>query len=90
MDWKPFIATFTLLFIAELGDKTQLAVITQAAKFQRPWLVFAGAVLALVLVSAIGVALGQMCANCFPERLIKWTAGAAFIVMGILMVLGKI
>jgi putative Ca2+/H+ antiporter (TMEM165/GDT1 family) len=87
MDWKPFISTFVLLLLAELGDKTQLAVITQAAKFKAPWMVLAGAGAALVIVSALGVVLGQICAECLPRDLIRWIAGAAFIVMGILMLL---
>ncbi len=85
MDWKPFISTFTLLLLAELGDKTQLAVISQAAKFRSPLLVFAGGGLALLIVSAIGVGLGQVCAECLPRDLIRWLAGGAFIVMGVLM-----
>ena len=54
MDLKPLISTFVLLLIAELGDKTPLAVICQAAQFQGPWLVLVGAWLALSVVSAIG------------------------------------
>ena len=87
MDLKPFVSTFMLLFLAELGDKTQLAVIVQAAKFQRPWLVLAGAVLALALVSAIGVALGQACGEHLPREVIRYVAGALFIIMGVLMLL---
>lgn len=87
MDWKPFVSTFTLLLLAELGDKTQLAVITQAAKFKSPWMVLAGAGMALVIVSALGVVLGQICAEFLPRELIRWVAGAAFIVMGVLMLL---
>jgi putative Ca2+/H+ antiporter (TMEM165/GDT1 family) len=86
VDWKPFVSTFTLLLLAELGDKTQLAVITQSAKFNSPYLVLAGAALALTVVSALGVVLGQVCATCFPEQIIRYLAGAAFIVMGLLMV----
>lgn len=85
MDWKPLISTFTLLLLAELGDKTQLAVISQAAKFQSPWLVFAGGALALAVVTGLGVILGQVCATCLPRDLIRWIAGSAFIVMGGLM-----
>lgn len=67
MDWKPFVSTFTLLLLAELGDKTQLAVISQAAKFRSPLLVFLGAGAALLAVSALGVVLGQVCATCLPR-----------------------
>lgn len=87
MDWKPFVSTFTLLLLAELGDKTQLAVISQAAKFRSPWLVFAGGAMALAFVTGLGVLLGQVCATCLPRELIRYVAGGAFIVMGVLMVL---
>ncbi len=87
MDWKPLISTFTLLLLAELGDKTQLAVIMQAAKFQKPWMVFAGAALALVVVTGIGVIVGQACSTALPRDLLRWLAGGAFIIMGILMLL---
>lgn len=87
MDWKPFVSTFTLLLLAELGDKTQLAVISQAAKWRAPWLVLAGAGAALVTVSAMGVLLGQVCAECLPRDLIRWLAGGAFVLMGVLMLL---
>ena len=87
MDWRPLISTFTLLLLAELGDKTQLAVISQAAKFRSPWLVFAGGALALAVVTGLGVILGQVCATCLPKELIRWVAGGAFIAMGVLMLL---
>ena len=47
MDWRVFAATFAALFVAELGDKTQLAVITLTSKHQNPWSVFLGATAAL-------------------------------------------
>ena len=60
MYWKPFISTFLLLLVAELGDKTQLAVIAQTIKFTRaPWMVLLGAVLAMGLVSVLGVGAGN-------------------------------
>ena len=65
MDLKPLISTFVLLLMAELGDKTQLAVVAQAADYQRPWMVLIGASAALTLVSAIGVAVGHFAGTCF-------------------------
>lgn len=87
MNWQAFASTFVMLLIAELGDKTQLAVVVQAAKFQRPWLVWLGAALALMIVSAIGAGIGQLCGACLPREIIGRVAGGIFIVMGILMVL---
>jgi putative Ca2+/H+ antiporter (TMEM165/GDT1 family) len=87
MDWKPFASTFALLFLAELGDKTQLACILQAAKFQKPWMVLAGAVLALATVTGIGVAVGHACGQLVPQELMRYVAGGLFIVLGTLMIL---
>jgi len=85
VDLKPLISTFALVFIAELGDKTQLAAMCQAAKFGKPWMVFIGASLALVVVSGIGVAVGNWAGACFPEQTIRYVAAGLFIAMGILM-----
>lgn len=87
MDWKPLTSTFVLLLLAELGDKTQLAVISQSAKFGAPAWVFLGAALALLVVTALGVALGHLGAAFLPRDLIRWFAGGAFIVMGALIIL---
>ncbi len=87
MDWKPFVATFGLVFLAELGDKTQIAAMCQAAQYQRPWLVLLGASLALTVVSAIGVAIGHFAGVCFPRESIRYVAAGLFIIMGVLMAL---
>ena len=87
MDWKPFFVTFGLVFVAELGDKTQIAAMCQAAEFQKPWLVLLGASLALTLVSGIGVAIGHFAGGAFPRETIRYVAAGLFIVMGVLMAL---
>ncbi|MBU0608313.1 MAG: TMEM165/GDT1 family protein [Armatimonadetes bacterium] len=86
MNWQAFITTFGMLLIAELGDKTQLAVVMQAAKFQKPWMVLLGASLALILVSALGTCVGHVCGLYLPREIIGRVAGGVFIVMGVLMV----
>ena len=87
MNWQAFITTFGMLLVAELGDKTQLAVVMQAAKFQKPWMVLLGASLALIIVSALGTCIGQVCGMYLPREIIGRVAGGLFIVMGMLMVL---
>ena len=52
MDWRVMLTTFGVIFLAEIGDKTQIAAMTMAAEKKRPWAVFIGASLALVAVSA--------------------------------------
>ncbi|MBN1582610.1 MAG: TMEM165/GDT1 family protein [Anaerolineae bacterium] len=88
LSWKAFGSTLSLLFVAELGDKTQLAVLSLASKAGSPWLVFAGGSLALILVTAIGVIGGQGLCQLIPERILLWISAIAFIVMGILMEFG--
>lgn len=87
MSWQAFTSTFVMLFIAEMGDKTQLAVMMQSAKFEKPWAVWAGAALALIIVSGLGVCVGQVCAVHIKPEIIRYVAGSIFIVMGALMVL---
>ena len=84
-----FWTTFGMLFLAEMGDKTQLAAITMAAETRSPVSVFLGAALALVLVSLIGVALGSLLGQYLPEKLLHKLAAVAFIVIGVLMLWGK-
>ncbi len=87
-DWAAFGSTFALLFVAELGDKTQLAVLSLSGQTRAPWAVFAGGTLALTAVTALGVIGGEGLARRVPERLLLWLSAAAFIVMGLLMGLG--
>jgi putative Ca2+/H+ antiporter (TMEM165/GDT1 family) len=89
MDWKLFGSTFALIFLAELGDKTQLATLSLAASGKSRWLVFAGAAAALVATSAIGVILGEGVARIIPEIWIKRAAGVGFLVLGVLFLLGR-
>jgi len=85
VDWRTLALTFGLIFVAELGDKTQLAVITQTCKYRRPWPVFAGASLALALVTLIGALGGGVLARLISPQILRWVAAAAFVVMGLLI-----
>jgi putative Ca2+/H+ antiporter (TMEM165/GDT1 family) len=85
MDWKLLLTTFGLVFVAELGDKTQLAVLTQTCKYRRPWAVFLGASLALTAVTALGAAGGQLVSQLVPPDVLRWGAAAAFVVVGLLV-----
>jgi putative Ca2+/H+ antiporter (TMEM165/GDT1 family) len=87
-DWKAFGATFGLLFVAEMGDKTQLAVLSLAGKCPNPWPVFIGGGLALTAVTAFGVAGGQGLSRLIPQRVLLWISAIAFVIMGILIGFG--
>lgn len=84
MDYKILLTVFATVFIAELGDKTQLATMLFAAdKEVSKWTVFIGASLALILTSAIGVLLGSVISSYLSARHLHYIAGAGFIAIGI-------
>ncbi len=86
--WKAFSTTFALLFVAELGDKTQLAVLSLTAQQPAAWLVFLGGTFALISVTALGVLGGQQISRLLPERWLLRLSAGAFILIGILMAFG--
>ena len=88
MDWKIFATAFVTLFLAELGDKTQLAIITLTAKTDSKLAIFLGASLALVLVSLLAVLVGGVLTQFIPTEWLQRIVAVAFIVIGILMLLG--
>ncbi len=90
MDWKIFGTAFLTLFLAEIGDKTQLAVVTMSANTDSKVAVFLGASLALVLVSLLAVLAGGFLSQFIPVEWLQRIVAAAFIVIGILMLLGKL
>jgi len=87
MDWKLIASTFGIVFLAELGDKTQLATFTLAAESKSRWAVFLGSSLALLAASAMAVLLGAEIGRVIPEIWLKRAAGVAFILMGLLFLL---
>lgn len=90
--WKMALSTFAVVFLAELGDKTQIATLLMSAKCApgARWWVLAGAATALVATSVIGVLAGAVVGKLVPESVIKYIAGFAMILMGVLLVWGKI
>lgn len=83
MDWKIFITIFVAVFVAELGDKTQLATMLFAAdKEVSKYMVFVAASLALVVASALGVLAGSLLAEYINEKYLHYLAGVGFIVIG--------
>jgi putative Ca2+/H+ antiporter (TMEM165/GDT1 family) len=84
MDAKLFAIVFSTVFVAELGDKTQLATLLYAADRQNPKLtVFAASALALVATSALGVLAGGAVAHFVNPKLLPTLAGIGFIAIGI-------
>jgi len=88
MDPKLFAAVFGTVFVAELGDKTQLATLLYAAEAKNGSLtVFAGAASALVLTSALGVLAGGVLAQWLSPRLLRGLAGFGFVAIGLWILL---
>ncbi|HSJ99258.1 MAG TPA: TMEM165/GDT1 family protein [Myxococcota bacterium] len=83
MDLRLFATVFASIFVAELGDKTQLATLLYSAQAENPKLtVFAASASALVLTSAIGVLAGGWVSQHVSERALQWVAGVGFIAIG--------
>jgi len=84
MEWKLLTTVFATVFLAELGDKTQLATFLYASNAANPKLtVFVGAAAALVVTSALGVFAGGFVAQHVSPRALSWVAGLGFIAVGV-------
>jgi Ca2+/H+ antiporter, TMEM165/GDT1 family len=84
MNWKLIASSFAAIFIAELGDKTQLAALSLSAGSQSKWSVFIGSALALVATSAIAVVAGEAVSRVVSPIWLRRVAGGVFILMGVL------
>jgi putative Ca2+/H+ antiporter (TMEM165/GDT1 family) len=83
MDWKVFATVFGTVFLAELGDKTQLATVLFAARNTVSlWTIFIAAAAALVLTTAIAVAAGGAVSQYVNPRYLSYAAGVGFIIIG--------
>lgn len=88
MDWKIFLLIFASVFIAELGDKTQIATMLFATdKEVSKYLVFFAASAALIVASAIGVLAGSLLSDFINEKYLHYFAGVGFIVIGLITLL---
>ncbi|MEP6704384.1 MAG: TMEM165/GDT1 family protein [Acidobacteriota bacterium] len=90
MDWKIFGTAFLTLFLAELGDKTQLAIITMSANTDSKLAIFLGASLALVFVSMLAVLFGGLLSQYIPTEWLQRIVAVAFIVIGVSMLFRKL
>ena len=84
MEWKVLWTVFASVFIAELGDKTQLATMLFASDRQASKLtVFAGASFALIVTSALGVLAGEVLSTYVSEKHLRYLAGIGFVAIGV-------
>jgi Ca2+/H+ antiporter, TMEM165/GDT1 family len=85
VDIKLFLSTFVAIFVAEMGDKTQLATLSAASgETSRKWVVFAASALALVATSAVAVGAADVVGRFVSPAWLKRAAGVLFIVLGVL------
>lgn len=87
MDIKVLLSTFGMIFLAELGDKTQLATFCFAVESKSRLAVFLGSAGALVLTSLLAVILGSEVSRLVPTNYIKTGAGVLFVLLGLWMIL---
>jgi putative Ca2+/H+ antiporter (TMEM165/GDT1 family) len=90
LDLRLFATVFATVFVAELGDKTQLATLLYASDSSHPKLtVFAASASALVLTSAIGVLAGSVVSGMVGAKVLRWVVGLGFIAVGLWILLGR-
>ncbi|MEO0084895.1 MAG: TMEM165/GDT1 family protein [candidate division WOR-3 bacterium] len=90
MDWKLLIITFVSIFLAELGDKTQLSIIAFASSGKSPIIVFLGSALASIVTSLLGVLVGAGLQKLLPTKIIHIVAGIIFFGIGIYLIVKNI
>ncbi len=81
--WAAFGAAFVTVFVAELGDKTQLAALGLGGATTRPWAVLAGSCAALCLAAALAVALARLLGRALDPRLLHYGSAALFLLLGV-------
>jgi putative Ca2+/H+ antiporter (TMEM165/GDT1 family) len=89
MIWKIFMTTFAMVFLAELGDKTQLATMLLVTHNKSPLATFLGAATALVCTSLLGVTAGAFLVRYIQPEYLQIGAGIAFVIIGLLLLWGK-
>lgn len=89
MGMKIFWTAFGAILLAEVADKTNLAVISLVAKSRSPLAVFLGSVVAFSIVTLLGVLFGEALIKFIPAHYIRYLAGGLFVVIGILILSGR-
>jgi putative Ca2+/H+ antiporter (TMEM165/GDT1 family) len=87
MDWKLFGTVFGTVLLTEIGDKTQLAVLTFASGSGSRLAVFLGGTTALALTTLVAVLIGDALSNVVPVRVLHILAAVSFVVIGIVMLI---
>ena len=88
--WQWLLIAFSTVFVAEMGDKTQLATMLMSAQGKSPWSIFFGSASALVAASLVSVTLGGWLSALVPPELLQGVAGISFILLGIYVLWGEL
>jgi putative Ca2+/H+ antiporter (TMEM165/GDT1 family) len=83
-----FLLTCITFFLAEIGDKTQIATVALAARFQDLLSVVAGTTLGMLIADVPAVILGKTASPHFPFKLVRWIAASVFAILGLLVLSG--
>lgn len=89
MDWKVFSTTFLMIFLAEMGDKTQFAALAASSSTKSTISVLLAVVLALSIAGMLGVLVGKYIGEFLNPQYIKWISGSLFIFVGAWILLSK-
>lgn len=83
--WSVFSSTFLTIFLAEMGDKTQLATLLMSAQSQSPWVVFTGAAAALIATSLLGVLIGHWLSHRLSPKTLETSAGVLLLLISAML-----
>jgi putative Ca2+/H+ antiporter (TMEM165/GDT1 family) len=81
-----FGTTFLTIFLAEIGDKTQLSTLLMSAESHEPWMVFIGSAIALITTSLLGVLVGSVVASKLSPKTIEVAAGVMLLVISLMLI----
>lgn len=82
MDWQVFLTTFLMIFVAEMGDKTQFAALAASAGTESTFSVLLAVVLALAVAGTLGVVAGKYISGFITPQQMKWISGSLFLAIG--------
>jgi len=89
VDWRVFFIAFISVFLAELGDKTELMVLSLSSRSQKMWPVFWGAALALVTATFLAVVFGRVLQKYLPPSFLRYFAAFIFLVLALIFLFKK-
>lgn len=87
---KIFFVTLGMVMLAELADKTQVVAIMLSAKTQKPLIIFFASLLGYTIITVLSVTIGAILGKYFTPQIIRYSSGSLFLIIGVLILLGKL